>query len=427
MNEENEKRRAFVASLLDSGSVRGDSRVRLFPFRVRNEGDEHFVMRRDQGGLICANGIGVASLFLLKRGYTLDMVRSELVKRYGFTPENVDIGPLLISLAYADFIRQIDDHVISTTTRPLHAWLWARVSSAVKARTVVHAVKLIPLPLVLRLVYRKQRLDQKSLARTEAMFRGALLHTHTDEQIRILAARHSEGMRHFYTDRLLLSVLSPTKLDLWLRDYVRIDGLEHLQSASAEGEGVVICGFHFGSFCMLPFILGRLGYPLTVFTSAGKSEIGTFERRLAHLSAEGLPYSFVMVSGVTGLRTVARKLERGETVLMMCDTSDAPSHSGQTVAFLGRRLSAQPGLAWLASKTRARIVPCVLRREHTYRHQLEFYKALTPSANSRDQSALHQITASAYAILEDVVLREPWQWHRWPDFDSMSLPEGVPG
>jgi len=46
---------------------------------------------------------------------------------------------------------------------------------------------------------------------------------------------------------------------------VRIDGFEHLQRANDEGHGVLICGFHFGSFSLIPFALSRLGCSLTVF------------------------------------------------------------------------------------------------------------------------------------------------------------------
>ncbi len=274
MNLENEKRRELVASLLTSGKIGGGSRVRLFPFRVGTAGDDHVVTRRDHGGLIRANDIGVASLVLLKRGHTLDMVRSELGQRYGFAAADVDIAPLLTSLAYADFIRQIDDHVISTTSQPFAARTWARIASTVRARVVVQAIKSMPLPAMFRLVYRSRRPDPKALAMMQGVLRS-VFPERNHEDIRTLAARHSESMRNFYFDRLLIGTLSAIRLDRWLRNYVRIDGFEHLLRATAEAEGVLICAFHFGSFSLLPFVLSRLGCSLTVFTNVPKAEIVT--------------------------------------------------------------------------------------------------------------------------------------------------------
>ena len=414
MNLENEKRRALVASLLASGKIGGDSRVRLFPFRVGTAGDDHVVTRRDHGGLIRANDIGVASLRLLKRGHTLDTVRSELGQRYGFAAADVDIAPLLISLAHADFIKQIGDHVISTIPQPFLARTWARIVSAVRTKIVVQAIKSMPLPIMFRLVYKKPRPDPKTLAMMQVLLRS-VFPGYADEHIRTLAAGHSETVRNYYLDRLLLGTLSATKLDRWLRDYVRIDGFEHLQRANDEGNGVLICGFHFGSFSLIPFALSRLGCSLTVFTNVPKGEITTIERRLAQLAQEGLPYTFTLVSGVAGLRSLARKVARGETVLMLCDAAEVASQTAQTVPFLGRRLSVNPGIAWFATKTKARIVPCILQRGQTYQHHLEISEAVTPTT----------AVESVYAILEACVRKDPSQWHRWRDFNSMSSPERV--
>ena len=112
--------------------------------------------------MIRANDMGVASLLLLKRGHTLDMVRSELGQRYGFAAADVDIAPLLISLAHADFIKQIGDHVISTISQPFLARTWARIVSAVRTKVVVQAIKSMPLPIMFRLVYKKPRPDPKN-------------------------------------------------------------------------------------------------------------------------------------------------------------------------------------------------------------------------------------------------------------------------
>ncbi len=414
MNLENERRRELVASLLSSGKIRGDSRVRLFPFRIGTGNDDHVVTRRDHGGLIRANNIGLASLLLLKRGHTLDMVRSELGQRYGFAAADVDIAPLLISLAYADFIKQIDDHVISTVSQPFLARTWARIASAIRARIVVQAIKSMPLPAMFRLVYRSGRPDPNALAMTQGVLRS-VFPQRTDEEILTLAEQHSESMRSFYFDRLLLGTLSAMKLDRWLCNYVRIDGFEHLQRAHAEGEGVLICAFHFGSFSLIPFVLSRLGCSLTVFTNVPGAEIATIERRLVQLGREGLPYTFTLASGVAGLRSLARKVAQGETVMMLCDAAEVAPQPAQTVPFLGRRLLVNPGITWFATKTKARIVPCILGREHTYRHHLEIFEAVSPA------TAVEWV----YASLEARVRKDPSQWHRWRDFDSMSSQEGA--
>ncbi len=133
------------------------------------------------------------------------------------------------------------------------------------------------------------------------------------------------------------------------------------------------------------------------------------------MGQQGLPYTFNLASGVAGLRSLARKVAQGESVLMLCDASEIASQTKQTVPFLGRRLSVNPGIAWFASKTKARIVPCILRREHMYRHHLEISEAVTPA----------DAVASVYSVLEAHVRNDPSQWHRWRDFDAMSSPEGV--
>jgi KDO2-lipid IV(A) lauroyltransferase len=105
------------------------------------------------------------------------------------------------------------------------------------------------------------------------------------------------------------------------------------------------------------------------------------------------------------VREVLQALRRGRMVGILLD-QNATRAEGVFVPFFGVPASTSKGLAVLALRTSAPVVPVFLRREPGGRHCLEASPALEPPADG-DVAAY---TATFNQVIEAAIRRAPEQW-----------------
>ena len=147
--------------------------------------------------------------------------------------------------------------------------------------------------------------------------------------------------------------LRPTEVML---SRVRVEGVEHLQSAAARGRGILVLTAHYGNWELLAAAHGLTGLPLSFVI-----------RPLDHPVLDELAARFRRRSGAElivkrqAVREVLQALRRGRMVGILLD-QNATRAEGVFVPFFGVAASTSKGLAVLALRTEAPVVPVFLRR-----------------------------------------------------------------
>jgi KDO2-lipid IV(A) lauroyltransferase len=191
---------------------------------------------------------------------------------------------------------------------------------------------------------------------------------------------------------------------------VRLEGIEHLRAAMAEGRGVFFLTAHFGNWELLAAAHRLGGYPLSVVV-----------RPLDNPDLEALVARARERSGLRviakreALRAIRNALARGECVGLLLD-QDA-GRDGAFVPFLGPLASTSRSLAVLALKTGAPVVPAFLQRMPSgdFRLTLEPAVPLVVTGDrSRDVDACTAGFAETIARHVDAC-PEQWFWvhRRW--------------
>jgi lauroyl/myristoyl acyltransferase len=205
-----------------------------------------------------------------------------------------------------------------------------------------------------------------------------------------------------------------------LRRLVDIRGLEHLQSALAAGNGVIVCSAHFGSFDSAFSMLGACGFPVTT--------VGRWQHNYtAHLSpAERRFWDLVYAKPLrrhrkrpniepwTGRFDVAKRaatvLRANEVLTVAIDAPPLDSEKTRAVEvpFLGHRASLLPGVVTLSQMTGAPLLMAFLYRSADYCHQVLEISAPLPAGGD---------TATAFArCVADVsaaITQRPAHWRYW--------------
>lgn len=191
---------------------------------------------------------------------------------------------------------------------------------------------------------------------------------------------------------------------------VDLEGTGHLRAALAAGRGVFILGGHCDNWELLGARISR-EIPVTGLARPMANPLidATIEARRRAAGARTM-------DARDSAREILRLLRRGEAVGMLLDQS-ALSGERVFVRFLGRPAATNFGLAMLALKSGAPVLPAFSVRGADGRHR-GWIGAPIPIAEAGDRGARIGVSTARYtAAIEDYVRQYPEQWfwvhNRW--------------
>ena len=193
--------------------------------------------------------------------------------------------------------------------------------------------------------------------------------------------------------------------DVFLRR-VEIDGLEHLKDAAVQGRGVLLLTAHLGNWELLAAAQPLTGLPLSVvLRPLDQPRLDRVIERLRRRTGAEL------ISKRRALPDVLDALRRGRMVGILLD-QNATRAEGIFAPFFGTPASTSRGLAVIALRTEAPVVPVFIRRLERGRHLIEVGPVVPPP--ERDVVAF---TTSFNEAIEKAIRRAPEQWfwlhERW--------------
>jgi Kdo2-lipid IVA lauroyltransferase/acyltransferase len=196
------------------------------------------------------------------------------------------------------------------------------------------------------------------------------------------------------------------------RGFIRYEGLEHYLAARDEGKGVLILTGHLGAWELSSFYHSLMGYPMSIVI-----------RRLDNPLVDRLVNRIRCLHGNQVLhkddfaRGLLASMRRGETVGILMDTNMTPPQ-GSFVDFFGHSACTGTGLARIAMKTGARVLPgFLLWEEATRQYVLRFGAPLCVVTGGEVEADVIANTALFTRVIEDYIRQYPDQWlwvhRRW--------------
>jgi len=191
---------------------------------------------------------------------------------------------------------------------------------------------------------------------------------------------------------------------------VDLEGAEHLHAALAGGRGVFILAGHCGNWELAAARISR-EVPVTGLARPMANPLVE-----TAIEAQRCAAGNRTLNARDSARGVLRLLQRGEAVGVLLD-QNALRNERVFVPFLGRPAATNFGLAMLALKTGAPVLPAFSAREPDGRHRV-WIGAPIPLAEAGDRAARIGVSTARYtAAIEDYVRRYPEQWfwvhNRW--------------
>ena len=187
----------------------------------------------------------------------------------------------------------------------------------------------------------------------------------------------------------------------FIKKYIELDGLDNLNKALAEGKGVIVLAAHLGNYELAGAVLSLLGYPLSVVAlSHGDKRINRFfnnQRQMVRMK---------VISTGTTIRSCFSALKQGDMLALLGDMDC----SGAVIKLkIFYKYAYFPrGIAFLALKTKAPIIPIFLVRKDKRFYRLVCEK---PIAYDKEQQNEVAIIKKCNVVLEKYIKEYPQQWY----------------
>ena len=221
--------------------------------------------------------------------------------------------------------------------------------------------------------------------------------------------------------RLLVEFSQFPKLNAQnIQERVIYDGFENYAQAKHRGKGVLILTAHFGSWELSSFAHAIYGHPMKFLV-----------RPLDNAQVDALIMRYRTLSGNIGIakrnstRQVIRSLRKNEVIGVLID-QNASREEGVFVDFFGVPASTTAGVATLAMRTGAAVVPgFLIWDERLRKHRLRFEPALELDVSGDFQADVVRNTAKFNRVLEQTIRMYPEQW-LWVHRRWKTRPKGEP-
>src|SRR5919199_5978904 len=139
-----------------------------------------------------------------------------------------------------------------------------------------------------------------------------------------------------------------------LQRIVECEGLENLQAAQERGQGVILFTGHLGAWELSSFALSAFGYPMSFLVRRIDNPL--VERMIEKTRTR---FGNRSIDKRAAMRPMLRTLRAGGTLGILVDLNTQP-HEGIFVDFFGVPASTTSGLAALALRTGAAVLPVFL-------------------------------------------------------------------
>ena len=194
--------------------------------------------------------------------------------------------------------------------------------------------------------------------------------------------------------------------------FIRYEGLENYLRARDRGKGVLVLTGHLGAWELSSFYHSLMGMPMgMVIRRLDNPLVDAFVNRIRCLHGNRVIHKDDFARGLIA------SMRAGETVGILMDTNMTPPQ-GVFVPFFGVPACTASGMARIAAKTGAAVVPGFLLWEESERRYVLNFGEELPVLRTGDpeQDALSN-TASFTAAIEKYIRRYPEQWlwlhRRW--------------
>jgi KDO2-lipid IV(A) lauroyltransferase len=196
-----------------------------------------------------------------------------------------------------------------------------------------------------------------------------------------------------------------------LHEWVELEGLEHYEAGLSRGKGLLSIIAHFGNWELMPVVAPFFLNPLYIVYRPLDSPV--LDNMVEHMRT--INGNWMIPKGGSGKR-IMELLKENHAIAILSDQNVA-AREGVFVDFFGRPACTGVGLAVLALRSEAPILPAFMARQKSGKYKLILKPLVEVSRTGDYKKDLLENTQRFTKIVEEIVQEYPDQWfwihQRW--------------
>jgi KDO2-lipid IV(A) lauroyltransferase len=192
--------------------------------------------------------------------------------------------------------------------------------------------------------------------------------------------------------------------DAYIRDRIKIRGIDNVDKGLVGGKGVILLSAHIGNWELGGQVCAQLRQPLAAVVLPHQdkriNDFFTRQRMIGKMKP--------IETGIS-LRGCYEHLKTNGMLAMLGDRDF--SKNGIHVPFFGREMLIPKGPAVFSRRLGACIVPCFMIREKDDTFTLTFEPPIFPDMHEEEDGAVRKITERYTSVIEGYVKNYPTQWY----------------
>jgi KDO2-lipid IV(A) lauroyltransferase len=199
-----------------------------------------------------------------------------------------------------------------------------------------------------------------------------------------------------------------------LHEWVEIEGQEHFEAGIAQGKGLLTIIAHFGNWELMPVTVPLfLMFPKPSYIVYRPLDNPVLDNMVEHVRT--INGNEMIAKGGSGKR-IMRLLKENHAIAILSDQNVA-AQEGVFVDFFGRPACTGVGLAVLALRSMAPVLPMFMARQKSGKYKFILKPLVEISQTGDYERDLLENTQRFTKVVEDVVREYPDQWfwihQRW--------------
>lgn len=250
-------------------------------------------------------------------------------------------------------------------------------------------------------------IDRKHRNITLSNLRRAFSNNKTEEEIsEIGKACYANLVRSFVEFSRLLRDNKD-----YLKEYIEVEGFENYLKAREKGRGVLSLTAHCGNWELMALMQSLLGYPISIV--ARPIDNPYLNKKVEDIRTR---YGNSIIDKRRAMRGILRCLDENGTVGVLLD-QNVTRKEGVFVDFFGEPACTNKGMALVALKTGAPVIPAFIHYLGDGRHKIIIGKEIELSKTGDSESDVFSNTLKFTKVIEDHVREYPEEWlwlhRRW--------------
>jgi KDO2-lipid IV(A) lauroyltransferase len=238
-----------------------------------------------------------------------------------------------------------------------------------------------------------------------------LLSGQEERYVKKIVKETFRGIFTHYFEKMFSAFLDGKIVEKYIADRFRIEGLEYLEKALAQGKGCILVTAHWGAVEFIPWVLFmNTAFPVSVILECATSRLAkSLVEVVRHRNTELISTSY----GDSIFVRAMQALKSNRILLTQCDEVDAwRKRKNQTIRLFGKELFFDNTIDVLSRRSAAPVVAAFLKRTAGGRYVLIL----------EDVSVEQKPQSSARGVLElwqKHVFENPEQWYQWKKWREM--------